>query len=508
MAKITVYDGARTIGGNKIYFEEGDEGLFLDFGMNFKKYGEFFQEFLNLRSTRGIHDLITLNLIPKLNIYRKDLIPSDLDVSIWKKLNISGVLLTHAHVDHFGNIGLLSLDIPIVATPITIALLKGIIDCTQAKLGMDASYFSPKDQSNDGRILKANRKTEIRRDIYSTTKVSEDLKNFMEFCPKKNKTFINSNNLFSLNDFTTNFNIKSFNLDHSIYGAAGYTIYGDKSLAYTGDFRLHGTQTYQIKDFIKEAKNCETLVIEGTRTSRDEDDNVSEEEVYKNCLKICQEAKGLIIADFTSRNFERLETFKKIAVSLGRNLIITKKDAYLLNALKSVDGIDRLKNLYVFGDLKENIKNWETKIIENTNNEIFLDPLDISKNPDNCILCFSLYDMKNILDIKPNGGTYIYSSSEPFEEESEFDFIRLYNWLKFFDFSIHGFKIIKAKDRIKTEYTNGFHASGHTSTSDLIKVINEIDPDHIIPVHTENPKWFEDNFNNVILPKEGKKIIL
>jgi ribonuclease J len=32
MVKITVFDGSSTIGGNKIYLEEGDEAVFLDFG--------------------------------------------------------------------------------------------------------------------------------------------------------------------------------------------------------------------------------------------------------------------------------------------------------------------------------------------------------------------------------------------------------------------------------------------------------------------------------------------
>ena len=74
MTSITVYDGTNTIGGSKIYLEEKGEGLFLDFGMNFKKYSDFFQEFISPRKPRGIHDLIQLNLIPKINVYRNDLI--------------------------------------------------------------------------------------------------------------------------------------------------------------------------------------------------------------------------------------------------------------------------------------------------------------------------------------------------------------------------------------------------------------------------------------------------
>jgi len=80
MTSITIYDGADTIGGNKIYVEENGKGVFLDFGMNFKKYHYFFQEFLKERSSRGLYDLIHLDLIPKLNIYREDLIPQDLDL--------------------------------------------------------------------------------------------------------------------------------------------------------------------------------------------------------------------------------------------------------------------------------------------------------------------------------------------------------------------------------------------------------------------------------------------
>ena len=58
MTSITVYDGVKTIGGNKIYVEENRKGVFLDFGMNFKKYHHFYQEFLKEGSSRGIYDLM------------------------------------------------------------------------------------------------------------------------------------------------------------------------------------------------------------------------------------------------------------------------------------------------------------------------------------------------------------------------------------------------------------------------------------------------------------------
>jgi ribonuclease J len=62
MVSLTVYDGANGIGGNKLYLEDKGKGVFLDFGKNFGKYGQFYEEFLKNRDTRGIHDLMYLDL--------------------------------------------------------------------------------------------------------------------------------------------------------------------------------------------------------------------------------------------------------------------------------------------------------------------------------------------------------------------------------------------------------------------------------------------------------------
>ena len=107
MASLTVYDGAKGIGGNKLYLEEGGKGVLLDFGKNFGKYGLFYEAFLKSRDTRGIHDLVYLGLLPRLNIYRPDLIPSDLSLSQFPSLNVAAALLSHAQQNscRFGTSG-------------------------------------------------------------------------------------------------------------------------------------------------------------------------------------------------------------------------------------------------------------------------------------------------------------------------------------------------------------------------------------------------------------------
>ena len=77
-----VYDGAHGIGGNKIYLEEKGKGVFLDFAKNFGKYGLLYEEFLKNRDTRGIHDLIYLDLLGSESVMKEEEpqeIPAEVD---------------------------------------------------------------------------------------------------------------------------------------------------------------------------------------------------------------------------------------------------------------------------------------------------------------------------------------------------------------------------------------------------------------------------------------------
>ncbi|NLV27774.1 MAG: hypothetical protein GXY48_11530 [Methanomicrobiales archaeon] len=68
----------------------------------------------------------------------------------------------------------------------------------------------------------------------------------------------------------------------------------------------------------------------------------SEALVHDKCQETIDDSKVLVVADFSPRNVEKLETFRKIAEKYGRELVITAKDAYLLQPIEKADGIDRL----------------------------------------------------------------------------------------------------------------------------------------------------------------------
>ncbi|MCJ7445322.1 MAG: ribonuclease J, partial [Methanotrichaceae archaeon] len=408
MTSVTVYDGATTIGGNKIYVEDNGRGVFLDFGTNFAKYGEYFEDFLAERSGRGIHDLVHLGLIPKINIYREDLVPPDLDISAYTSLAAEAVLLSHAHLDHCGNVGFISESMPIIASSTSIGILKALRDTSQSKIGLEIAYISPK--IKDGLIIKSDssKKTPyIGRNLCCVSEPSGDLEKFLSEKPgQSSKTKqLEPGKLFSLPDLDLPFEIRAYDVDHSIYGAVSYILDGNVTIAYTGDFRFHGKTADKTRAFIKAAKDASIFITEGTRAERQEI-NESEEIVHQNCLKAVEESNGLVIADFSPRNFERLTTFGEIADRTGRELCITGKDAYMLHAIECAGEICKLNKFLIYDELKDKSRDkWESELDNNRVNHI-----EISNNPQNYILCFSFYDLKHLLDIKPDGGSYIYSS--------------------------------------------------------------------------------------------------
>lgn len=514
MVSLTVYDGANCIGGNKLYLEEKGKGVFLDFGKNFGKYGAFYEEFLKNRDTRGIHDLMHLDLLPKINVYRPDIIPSDLSISQYPALNVAAILLSHAHVDHCGNIGALRKDIPIIASPETIIIMKGMQDTVNASIEGDTAYISPRRPSDDiGEYLESDPKANyLGRDFYCTKKPSKELTAFIskrpgQDAPKARKK-LESGQCSYYDNGGFPFEISAYPVDHSIFGATAYILGGDTTVAYTGDFRLHGKNGNSTRKFVKSAKDASVLITEGTRAGRDDvpdGETTTERSVCDVCRDTVDSASGLIIADFSARNFERLESFQEVAEKTKRELVVPAKDIYMLQALACSDSVCKTDSLRVYSEIGNKERKWEKEVVQPLYSDKYITHSSIRENPDNFILCFSFFDMKHLLDIKPNGGTYIYSACEAFNEEMEIDFVRLWHWLGRFKIKPAGFSVEKEDGgKYNPIFDKRFHASGHASREDISWVIDQIDPDLIIPIHTEARDWFRDSFENVMLVEEAK----
>ncbi|MGB9857006.1 MAG: exonuclease [Dictyoglomaceae bacterium] len=510
--KITFFDGVDCIGGNKFLLESKSSSIFLDFGQNFNEEGKYFDEFLKPRKILGIKDLLILGLLPPLRgIYRKDFeIPkiwnNFRNHSLYREVEVQGVLLSHAHLDHMGYITYLDPDIPIITSLGSAIICKALQDTGS---DLEASYIIPREVEDE--ILKAKSPKEapyIQRKFFIIGEEKGCVNNFWKTCHSSRDLEHKELKFFSeinLEDFK----IKAFPVDHSIPYALAFAIETPVGyIVYTGDLRLHGRNSYLTKKFIEEVTKVKPVVLICEGTHPNSNKNTSEEEVFENSLKVVKGSEGLVIVDFGARNIERLISFLEIAKETQRKLVLTLKDIYLLWALNEAD--DLFPNLFkedvitLYQRPKGRYEKWEKAILE-----VFSFPekmvgyKDIQKNPKDFILCFSYYDFPALLDINPQGGTYIYSSSEAYNEEMLIDHEKIENWMRLFGIKIFG---SLGKDR----ESSGFHASGHLTGKDLEEMIETIKPEYLIPIHTQEKEFFKKfhGLCKVIFPNKGNTFYL
>lgn len=499
---ITILDGARSIGGSKIHLRSGETGILLDFGMNYKKYGLYYEEFVGPRSARGISDLLTLGIIPRLlNLYRDDIFPTDFVFSLLKEeFPVEAVFISHAHTDHCAHIGLLREDIPIYCSPLTALLMKAMQDTGKSGLFNEMVYITKREvNADDPRLLKAGKQKQG-KPIFVFGEINEAMKDFWVRSPYAVNTSFEMKPMLHADDKIGTVGFRCFPVDHSILGASAYAFQTEGGwIAYTGDIRLHGKGGALTEKFLEEVSKLYplALIIEGTHINEEKEERVREEDVYNNCLREIKIAEGkMVVADFAPRNLERLQCFLNIAKDTKRGLLILTKDMYLLEALDSVQGtnLHNDKAIYIFEEMEEPRGTWEKELKKRYQSR-FVEPNEVKENPGDYILCLSFFDIKHLTDVATEkGGIYIYSSSEAYTEEQEIDFRRLKNWLDFLNLKPIGFYL---DENDKPRFQKGYHSSGHAGREELLEIVRRIRPKYLIPVHTEAPEVYQQELSDI-----------
>jgi len=522
MVRITFYGGVREIGGNKVLLEDDKGKLFLDFGYPYSKYRDFYEEYLKPRPGAGLLDLLIMGLLPQLEgIYRTDLDTENLWQQFrqgerYRKLgDVDGVLLTHAHLDHSGHIAFLREDIPVYSTATTAFIAKAVQDSGMASFDQQVCYFTPRVEEclqgwRQGAYV-ASSSIDRQRSFCVADKLelSEEAENFWGKAPRQKK--FDSRPLSDISKCI--FNLRCFPVDHSIPGACSWGIETSSGwVIYSGDLRLHGRHGELTESMIKEATQLHprALIIEGTNV--DKAANISEQEVYENGFKAINGARGLVIADFPPRDVNRLLTFLQIARDTNRKLTILPKDAYLLKTMRllkpEIPDIAQEDAIVIYQETiaARSPASWLRNLYQDYSGRIVL-AKDVRSNQGDFILCFSFWDLNELPSIQPRAGSlYVFSSSEPHNEEQEMDFWRLHHWLERFQLRAFGLPVYRNGSWEIPEEEKGLHASGHACGPDLLRIAREIQPELLIPVHSEKPEFYVDNLSNsgikVILPTE------
>jgi ribonuclease J len=420
MTRLTFYGGVNEVGGNKILLEDRDVRIFLDFGMSFAQRRRFWLD--PYLSPRKEDDLIELGLLPDLfGVYKFDESPSRINASF----------LTHSHMDHAGYVSMLKPDIPVVCSPITHLLLEGLATIRSKSFETDISETS--------------------------------------FRPMKSGKL----RLDSLE-------IESLPIDHSVPGANAYLIHtpAGYSIAYTGDYRLTGTRSALTKEFMERLRELrlDVLITEatnlvGARVS-------SEQEIRQKLDLLAKSCQKLLIANFAYGDVDRFRTFYEVARANDRMLAISTRQAYLFSRLlgfKELELPDLAKDpsILIYVKEKKRYLRWEREIIDKFPN--VRPSSGLRELQARLILTMTFWDLAELVDVRPEAGScYVFSMSEPMNEEQELEYVKLVNWLEHYGLPQYH-----------------VHTSGHVMPHELRWIVEELKPKTVIPVHTEHPLLFK-----------------
>lgn len=434
--RVTVFGGAGEIGGNQILLEGRESRILLDFGKSFARESEFFDE--PYLRPRTIEQLRGLGLLPAIEgLYRGETCEPP----------VSGVLISHAHLDHMDYARYIREDIPLY-----------VGECTW-------------------QIIAA-------REVTRPGPAEYKLAVFNEYGPEFDRCTIPVRT-FGLQTFRTGkeleigeFRVKPVHVDHSVPAAYGFVIDApDGRVVYTGDIRFHGYKRELSEDFLRAAEKPDLLITEGTNVPGFRPSN--EGEVLQKAKRIIQKANGLVVASFSVLDVDRMRTFLTAAKETGRRLVISMRQAALMELLRkeiesgTIDFPVRLgdRDILIYRREKKTAYKWEEMLAERFET---VDSSWVSEHQSEILLFSTYYDMLELMAIKPGpGSVMIYSESEPWDEEGEIEFRKLENWLEHLGLPL--FHI---------------HASGHAGPFDLKDMIERLRPRKIIMVHSERPDLF------------------
>ena len=270
--------------------------------------------------------------------------------------------------------------------------------------------------------------------------------------------------------FIGDIKITPYLCDHSAFDSYMFLLDCEgKRMLYTGDFRSNGRKSFE--PLLRKLPKVDVLITEGTNLSNNKIGkiNLTEKELEKKGIELLEGNDRPVFVLMAATNIDRIVTFYKIANATKRLFLL---DTYAGLITDTIGG--NIPNPGTFSNVRMFLTNQNKyEILENyKKNKIGRKGIVNS----NFMMCVRS-SMKQYLENYPEGFSFegctmFYSMWEGYKKEK--------NMKEFLEFMEEkGVKIIS------------LHTSGHADEKDFDKLIKKVEPEIIIPVHTENSEWFK-----------------
>ncbi len=435
MMKFKIHRGTHEIGGSCVEVWTENTRILLDFGTPLvnRDGSEFnFSKFKNLTTP----ELIEQGVLPDIKgLY------NDTD-----KL-IDGVIISHAHQDHYG-------------------LLNYIHKAVKHYLG-EATH----------KLIELN-------NLFTQQEIHIECINYFE----REKTF-------QIGDIS----ITPYWADHSAFDAYSFLVEAEgKSLFYSGDFRSHGRKGNAFKWFTHNApQHVDYLLLEGTTIGRENKPFRTEEEIENDFVGVFQEQNKINLIYISGQNIDRIVSIFRACIKTNKILVV---DVYVAKILKELSTYAKIpypskefENLRVMFPyyISKRLKNEGNKTILYQFKDYKITKEEISEQSDKIVMLVRpsmQKDLEHITGI--DGGNLIYSMWEGYLQKSEIK--KFIDYLTSRNFTIH--KI---------------HTSGHADTETLKQMVEAIKPKNIVPIHTFSKSEYAGIFSTPIVEiNDGETIAI
>ncbi|MEF3245211.1 MAG: MBL fold metallo-hydrolase [Caldisericaceae bacterium] len=282
------------------------------------------------------------------------------------------------------------------------------------------------------------------------------------------------------------FSITPYFIDHDVPGAVAYLIETPKGLVvYTGDIYFKGPKSNLSYEFVKYVKSLKPFILinEGTRIGWNGIVSNTEEELKNQIKEVANVFDGLLIGNVYEIHLSRIKTFFDVSKELGKKFVIHEDYARTLTEFAKINEqfaleILNSENTFVFPGA------YKTPLFLK---EKAIDIETLRKEEQNTMLLLNFAHIQELIDIKPiSNSAYIMSGGEPLSSVDPDNTRILENWLKLFNLPL--FRI---------------HSPGHASETEILWMAREINPDILLPIHTQFPERFKVVHNNVLILEKG-----
>lgn len=430
MPQIIIHRGAHTIGGSCVEASSNGHRIIIDLGMPLMEKGgaEIHPEKLENPSVEN-------QILPDVKgLYRH------------QKPEIDAVLISHAHMDHYGLLNFIHPSIPVY-------LSKG----SQALIDIGKVFY-----------------------------------------PKQNKVFFDNFKIFEhWQPFEIGpFKIVSYMADHSAYDASSFLIKANgKKIFYSGDFRGHGRKGKLLDRMIAQPlKNVDCMLMEGTTIGGGHKEGFENEtEVEKGLLEIFSVQKDVSFVMASGSNIDRLVSIYRAARQAGKTLVLDLYTYYVLDCLKKFSNSlpphknDHIRIFYIWNHA-DNIARYLGKELLYKYNDRKIEKKEILTNRNRMILKLPIHVIRNmanllIQDKSLDDSKFIFSMWPGYMEKDARH-----------EAFCHDFNVNMKK----------VHVSGHAYLDALKGLAEALNPKYLVPIHTLAADSYNKNFRNVVQIQEGE----